>query len=134
MSYWNLVMPYLALNASMFASEMYSLQLYMNSSFSMSPAGGKLSAAAALGAALGTSLAAGAALAPVDAAREEPPPGLQAAIAAAAPLNPPAYRKPRRVTFVPGILRSGRSETPAKAPTPPPPVRCLPRAPMATVP
>src|SRR5258705_5267674 len=90
MSYWNLVMPYLALNASMFASEMYSLQLYMNSSFSISPAGGKLSAAAALGAALGTSLAAGAALAPVDAAGEEPPPRLQAAIAAAAPGKPAA--------------------------------------------
>src|SRR6478609_4932636 len=106
MSYWNLVMPYLALNASMFASEMYSLQLYMNSSFSMAPAGGKLSAAAALAEALGTSLAAGAALAGVEAAGEALLPGVQAAIAAAAPVSPAAYRKPRRLTLVSVIRRS----------------------------
>src|SRR3954471_19556950 len=106
MSYWNLVMPYLALNASMLSSEMYSLQLYMNSSFSMSPAGGKLSAAAALGAALGTSLAAGGARAGVDGAGEDPPPVLHAAIAAAAAVSPAAYRKPRRLTLVSAIRRS----------------------------
>src|SRR6187399_2253971 len=106
MSYWNLVMPYLALKASMFAGLMYSLQLYMNSSFSTSPAGGKLSAAAALGAVLGASLAAGAALPPVDAAGDELLPGVQAARKAAAPVRPAAYRNPRRLTFVSVARRS----------------------------
>src|SRR6188508_654291 len=121
MSYWNLVMPYLALKASMFASEMYSLQLYMNSSFSISPAGGKLSAAA-LGAALGTSLAEGAALVPVEAAGELLLPGVHAAIAAAAPVKPAAYRNPRRLTLVSVIRRSVVSRSSDILEPPPPAV------------
>src|SRR6478736_10113280 len=122
MSYWYFVIPYLALNASMFASEMYSLQLYINSSFSTSPAGGKLSAAAALADALGTSLAAGAALAPVEAAGELLLPGVHAAIAAAAPVNPAAYRKPRRLTLVSLIRRSVISRSSDILEPPPPAV------------
>src|SRR6478752_5874173 len=115
-------MPYLALYASMFAGLMYSLQLYMNSSFSMSPAGGKLSAAA-LGAALGASLTTGAALPPVEAAGELLLlPGVHAAIAAAAPVSPAAYRNPRRLTLVSLIRRSVVSRSSDILEPPPPAV------------
>src|SRR6476620_9578739 len=129
-------MPYLALYASMLAGEMYSLQLYMNSSFSMSPAGGKLSAAAALAAALGTSLAAGAALAALEAAAdgELPPPGPQAAIAAAAPVSPAAYRNPRRLTLVSVIRRSVVSRSSDILQPPLPAVTGISRTPRPTGP
>ena len=120
---WNFVTPYLALNASMLSGEMYSLQLYMNSSFSMSPAGGELSAAAALGAALGAPLGDGR-----RRWRRSMPPATSSAARRAgreegAPprSGPLRARKPRRLTLVSAIPSQRGRPDPRTCSEPPPP-------------
>ena len=92
MSYWNFVTPNLALNASMLSGVMYSLQLYMNSSFSIVPAGGEAVRRGGDSAPRSGPARGGAALAPVERRRRAAAPDVQAAMNAAAPVRPAAPR------------------------------------------